>query len=399
MIRKLAICLLMLTMSTTNVSAQSQESGTRRLLDISQRLSMLRDRFGKAMSVADEIQLTDSQRVELAALREELSIFNRARARAGDQRSPAAKDTTLEFASAMEERLGAILSAEQNQRIAQLELQQDGAMSLLRPSFASRLNLSAAQQLRIRDAQQDHLRSNGLPQPASYEEFGHACYAILTDQQRLAWSEMVGPSSNVIRQRAAVVPGPITPAKQNQPFRLSSLAPYAHLEKAIAIKELQLTDELATRLAEARSRYEQSIEAIRKSSNLTLEERQGAALEMRQALQAYLDMYENELTDLQKQRLRELQFQSLCERALLEREFRQAAKLSDEQINSLDKLLSIRKEDAQASPEETMRFRQQTLQKGLTYLADSQRQVWDRLSGGPVPLESLWESPKVGKEQ
>ncbi|MDB5347912.1 MAG: hypothetical protein JWP89_6289 [Schlesneria sp.] len=369
--------------------AQTSEGDVRDLRAVQHKMMMLRRQRGVPVTVAAELQITNGQHVELAALREEISLFTREQDKTRSRNASPSKEGEISFARAADEKLNSILSDEQRQRLAQLDIQQGGAVRVVRSDFAPKLEISAAQQLRMRDAQRDILHSKGLPGPEAYATFGHACYAILNDMQRAKWKEMVGEPSEAIQCRAPLLPGPVPePAKETTSRRIISLPPYIHLEKPVGREQLRLTDDQVAQLTEARTKY-QKLAAQRAEMTGTSLERAEFTGTVLQTQRAYFALCDKILSEDQKTRLNELQFQSLCEQALLERVFREAARLSDDQINSLDRLLTAHPVATTLAPHEKLAIRQETLQLGLKYLSDSQRLVWDRMTGSPVPPESL----------
>lgn len=389
MLRIITFGLMALASLQAIAIAQTSEGDFRDLRAIQHKMMMLRRQPGRQMTVADELQITNGQFVELAALREEISLFTGEQDKTRSRNAPPSKEGEISFARAADEKLNSILSDEQRQRLAQLDIQQDGAMRVVRSDIAAKLEISAAQQLRMRDAQRDILHSKGQPGPEAYATFGHACYAILNDKQRAKWKEMVGEPSEAIQCRAPLLPGPVPePAKGATSRRNVSLPPYTHLEKPVSNEQLRLTDDQVVQLTEARTKYKKLAAQRTEMTGSSLERAEFTGTVI-QTQRAYFALCDRILSEDQKTRLNELQFQSLCERALLERAFREAARLSDDQINSIDRLLTAHPVATTLSPHEQLTIRQETLQLGLKYLSDSQRLVWDRMTGSLVPLESL----------
>lgn len=398
MIRKFALCLLALIVLSTTVFAQPADMGLRSLIAVRQRLLMLTERAGRPNPVTTELQLTNDQRLELAALREEIVIFAREQDQQRQQNVPTSKENESRFARTVENQLNSILDEGQRRRLSQLELQQDGAVALNRPEFATKLELTAAQRLRIRDAQRQFAFGAGRAAGPDYESFGHACYAILDDKQRAAWQDLIGPPSDAVRQRAPVVAGPVPEAKATPPTRFAVGPGSGRLEKPSVIQDLQLSDELVRQFADAHKEYNDAVAAVQGTHNAPLDRRQQVSQELKRSIQAFQNLCDTSLTDAQLARLRQLHFQSRGEQALLEEDFRHAAKLTDEQINSLDRLLTANKVDASAPLADQIQLRQKTLERGLKYLSSPQRKIWDQMTGPLLPLESLLDASEVNAE-
>lgn len=398
MIRKFALCLLALIVLGTTVFAQPADMGLRSLIAVRQRLLMLTERAGRPNPVTTELQLTNDQRLELAALREEIVIFAREQDQQRQQNVPTSKENESRFARTVENQLNSILDEGQRRRLSQLELQQDGAVALNRPEFATKLELTAAQRLRIRDAQRQFAFGAGRAAGPDYESFGHACYAILDDKQRAAWQDLIGPPSDAVRQRAPVVAGPVPEAKATPPTRFAVGPGSGRLEKPSVIQDLQLSDELVRQFADAHKEYNDAVAAVQGTHNAPLDRRQQVSQELKRSIQAFQNLCDTSLTDAQLARLRQLHFQSRGEQALLEEDFRHAAKLTDEQINSLDRLLTANKVDASAPLADQIQLRQKTLERGLKYLSSPQRKIWDQMTGPLLPLESLLDASEVNAE-
>ncbi len=398
MIRKFALCLLALIVLSTTVFAQPADMGLRSLIAVRQRLLMLTERAGRPNPVTTEIQLTNDQRLELAALREEIVIFAREQDQQRQQNVPTSKENESRFARTVENQLNSILDEGQRRRLSQLELQQDGAVALNRPEFATKLELTAAQRLRIRDAQRQFAFGAGRAAGPDYESFGHACYAILDDKQRAAWQDLIGPPSDAVRQRAPVVAGPVPEAKATPPTRFAVGPGSGRLEKPSVIQDLQLSDELVRQFADAHKEYNDAVAAVQGTHNAPLDRRQQVSQELKRSIQAFQNLCDTSLTDAQLARLRQLHFQSRGEQALLEEDFRHAAKLTDEQINSLDRLLTANKVDASAPLADQIQLRQKTLERGLKYLSSPQRKIWDQMTGPLLPLESLLDASEANAE-
>lgn len=398
MIRKFALCLLALIVLSTTVFAQPADMGLRSVIAVRQRLLMLTERAGRPNPVTTEIQLTNDQRLELAALREEIVIFAREQDQQRQQNVPTSKENESRFARTVENQLNSILDEGQRRRLSQLELQQDGAVALNRPEFATKLELTAAQRLRIRDAQRQFAFGAGRAAGPDYESFGHACYAILDDKQRAAWQDLIGPPSDAVRQRAPVVAGPVPEAKATPPTRFAVGPGSGRLEKPSVIQDLQLSDELVRQFADAHKEYNDAVAAVQGTHNAPLDRRQQVSQELKRSIQAFQNLCDTSLTDAQLARLRQLHFQSRGEQALLEEDFRHAAKLTDEQINSLDRLLTANKVDASAPLADQIQLRQKTLERGLKYLSSPQRKIWDQMTGPLLPLESLLDASEVNAE-
>lgn len=398
MIRKFALCLLALIVLSTTVFAQPADMGLRSLIAVRQRLLMLTERAGRPNPVTTELQLTNDQRLELAALREEIVIFAREQDQQRQQNVPTSKENESRFARTVENQLNSILDEGQRRRLSQLELQQDGAVALNRPEFATKLELTAAQRLRIRDAQRQFAFGAGRAAGPDYESFGHACYAILDDKQRAAWQDLIGPPSDAVRQRAPVVAGPVPEAKATPPTRFAVGPGSGRLEKPSVIQDLQLSDELVRQFADAHKEYNDAVAAVQGTHNAPLDRRQQVSQELKRSIQAFQNLCDTSLTDAQLARLRQLHFQSRGEQALLEEDFRHAAKLTDEQINSLDRLLTANKVDASAPLADQIQLRQKTLERGLKYLSSPQRKIWDQMTGPLLPLESLLDASEANAE-
>lgn len=398
MIRKFALCLLALIVLSTTVFAQPADMGLRSVIAVRQRLLMLTERAGRPNPVTTEIQLTNDQRLELAALREEIVIFAREQDQQRQQNVPTSKENESRFARTVENQLNSILDEGQRRRLSQLELQQDGAVALNRPEFATKLELTAAQRLRIRDAQRQFAFGAGRAAGPDYESFGHACYAILDDKQRAAWQDLIGPPSDAVRQRAPVVAGPVPEAKATPPTRFAVGPGSGRLEKPSVIQDLQLSDELVRQFADAHKEYNDAVAAVQGTHNAPLDRRQQVSQELKRSIQAFQNLCDTSLTDAQLARLRQLHFQSRGEQALLEEDFRHAAKLTDEQINSLDRLLTANKVDASAPLADQIQLRQKTLERGLKYLSSPQRKIWDQMTGPLLPLESLLDASEANAE-
>jgi hypothetical protein len=388
MLRTFSACLLALISLQTMVMGQASRESERSLLSLRQKMLML-NRRGPG-SVIDELQIANGQLVELAALREEIAIFSREQGKTLDRSVPPAKEGEIDFARAAAETLNSILDDQQRRRLAQLELQRDGAMALVLPGVPTTLELSAAQKVRIQDAQRDFVHVQGFRPAESYTYFGHACYAILNEKQRSKWQEMIGEPSEAVQSRAPLVPGRIPP-QETTARQLTGISPSALLETPAAKAQLGLSAEQLTQLAESRLKFEQLFSQREAMTTGSVDRSQTTKYlrELMQSQAAYRKLCDEALSDVQKMRLHELQFQSLREQALLQREFREAARLSDDQINSLDRLLKSQQIEATLSPKEKLIARQEILERGLKYLSDSQRQVWDRMTGPLVPPESL----------
>ena len=108
----------------------------------------------------------------------------------------------------IDEKVGKLLDAKQAERLHQLTLQREGAMALTRPEVVKKLDLSEAQQAKIKKIQEDARptgrtgfgpnQSNEDCQAAikkmreQFEKAQKECFAELSDDQMLDWTNMCG---------------------------------------------------------------------------------------------------------------------------------------------------------------------------------------------------------------
>lgn len=402
----LAIWLMLVVVLPTVAWGQETEPAPLRVIKLHQKLSLMSARPFRdgQTTVPEDLQLRKEQLLELASVREEVTLFMQDRLRVPSQDLEAQQKEAATFLNGIENRLTAILDEKQVQRLAQLDLQRAGAMALIgQPAVIKKLGLTASQRLRIMDAQADHTAGGA----AGFADFGHAAYEILTDQQRATWNEMIGEPLASLRTMSPVVAGPVNPVAKpvvNAAARdRESLTPVSRLQNPVVIAELQLTEEQLTKLAESYSKYNELARQRTMDGRLIRGE---LIAEINKARQAYQTLFTQTLTETQRTRLREIQFQSQGERVLLQREFREAAKLTDEQIESLERLMVARLKDP-ASPsanstvaanQASAQYRQETLQQAFKLLSDRQREVWDRMAGKIVPIEGLYDTTADRKE-
>ncbi len=323
-------------------------------------------------TVSDELLLTENQYRQIATLRGYLVIHQPGLTSRNRQEYDPPQVAL--------DKLKSILNEDQRRRLDQLDLQREGALALLEPNMAEKLGLSTAQRLRIRDAQRDYLIGTPAPLIETHKNFGHACYAILTEPQRLAWNEMMGEPSEAIRNLAPVSAGPIPKVIAALPRSREAL--YLSLTQPIIHVELQLTDDQSAKLAAS---LQQLTECLAGTQSGSRQQRKS----IRSVLGDYRDLCEELLSDLQKNRLDELVFQSKGEHSLLERDFRVVAGLTDDQINWLGNFLESRTKELIAARQNSVRSREETLRRGLQRLSDEQRVVWHKMAGKVLPLEEL----------
>ncbi|MBS0203435.1 MAG: hypothetical protein JSS49_11085 [Planctomycetes bacterium] len=352
--------------------------------------------------LTDELKITEDQRVSITALQEDCAAYVKVRRapplmveRLETPDVTERRKADAEFVQNGEEKLKRILAEDQLRRLEQLELQQDGARALLRPDITQKLNLRVAQRLRILEAQRDSSLKG--------TDFGVACYQILSEAQRQAWNDLIGEPS------AAVIPhsriAAVAPAGQRVRPPLVELTaapyiPYSYLRHPSIQADLKLTPDQIAKLSEAGERLDELTKTRGQTADRNLEQARGRS----QAGGDYLKTLIDTLTETQKQRIAQIRFQGHGPDAILDRQFRDEAKLTDDQIDGLDQLLR----DRTSNPESPVRtteksaldnfrarraYEAETVQLALKQLSDIQRAVWDKMTGEPVAFEALFASP------
>jgi hypothetical protein len=153
-------------------------------------------------AVQDDLKLTPEQRQQIRA--------------AGD---------IAAFLRARDEKVNALLTAEQKSRLKQIELQQSGAIALDREEIAKELNLSAEQRSAVRTATRESSArftpfrgGPGAQPPPSREEAerlfkerDEKILSVLDDEQRKVWLAMQGPKAPVSTSAFGFRGTPFTP--------------------------------------------------------------------------------------------------------------------------------------------------------------------------------------------
>jgi hypothetical protein len=376
MLRSLPQYLIALAILRTIALGQVSSDDSPSLAGLERKLSMIGHRSIETGSttptVSDELLLTQIQYRQIATLRGYLLLHQQGLTSRNRQEYDPPQ---VAF-----DKLKSILSEDQRRRLDQLDLQREGALALLEPNVAEKLGLSTAQRLRIGDAQGDYLIGTSAPLVESHKNFGHACYAILTEPQRVAWNEMMGDPSEAIRNLAPVIAGPIPKVIAALPRSREAL--YLSLTQPIIQVELQLTDDQSAQLAASLKQVTEYFAGMQSGRHQQKKKRKSV-------LGDYRDLCDELLSDRQKNRLDELVFQSKGERSLLERDFRVVASLTDDQINWLGDFLESRTKELIAAHQNSVRSREETLRRGRQYLSEEQRAVWNKMAGKALPLEDL----------
>jgi hypothetical protein len=376
MTRSLPQYLIALVILGSIALGQVSSNGSPSLTGLERKLSMIGrgsiETGSTTPTVSDELLLTEIQYRQIATLRGYLLLHQQGLTSRNRQEYDPPQ---IAF-----DKLKSILSEDQRRRLDQLDLQREGALALLESNVAERLGLSAAQRLRIGDAQSDYLIGTSAPLIETHKNFGHACYAILTEPQRVAWNEMMGEPSEAIRNLAPIIAGPIPNVIAALPRSREAL--YLSLTQPILQVELQLTDDQSAKLAASLKQLTEYFAGMQSG-------RRRQRKNMKSVLGDYQDLCEELLSDLQKNRLDELVFQSKGELSLLERDFRLVASLTDDQINWLGDFLESRTNELIAARQNSVRSREETLRRGLQHLSEEQRIAWNKMAGKVLPLEDL----------
>ena len=176
-----------------------------------------RTTLARNTAVQDDLKLTPEQKQQIAA--------------AAEANSPAA------IARAFEQKIDATLTPEQLARLKQIELQQGGASALLRTEVVKQLSLTNDQQAAMRKAvdeasasvraQMSELSGANRQAPNTADLFAklreksleinkqrdEKIMAVLSDEQRKTWQEMLGPKGPVMTSTAEQFSRNRTPAQ------------------------------------------------------------------------------------------------------------------------------------------------------------------------------------------
>lgn len=374
--------------------AQTPPGAPTRLVDLRNRLSLISQNAPEGkLSVADDMKLSKDQRAQLASVRDELILFYEESKK--ERGVEVRRQRQTEFATKFEDRVAAILDVAQRKRLDELDLQQAGALAIEQPAVVRKLELTPAQLVRIRDAQSDRRATrDGL---LGLIEFGYACHAILTEKQRETWNEMIGEPLASLDHMAPVVAGPVNPVKpraQPSTYENELYVPFPTLKHPVIATELQLTKEQLAKLKETYAKLDDIY--TNRDPNQTPEQRDEESRKSVQARRAYMTRLTEVLTETQQVRLRQINRQFRGEYVMLQRDFREAAKLTDEQIDSLSRLMETRRKDPAANPRtagarEAAQHHQETVRQALKLLSDEQRDVWNKMTGKPIAMEELWQ--------
>jgi len=158
-------------------------------------------KFLKRWDVRQELGITSEQMYRIDQIHEQRKDEER---RLRELRLPweAYEQRKRELARRYDERQA--LTAQQRARLFQLELQWNGAISLVNPEIARRVGLSAAQQSRIREiaaaaAREAEYSLRGIrkherkfQEQQLREKVNQQILAVLTAQQRAQWQRMLG---------------------------------------------------------------------------------------------------------------------------------------------------------------------------------------------------------------
>lgn len=158
-------------------------------------------KFLDRADVRAELRITDQQLMRMKALKDEKKAAERQLRAQGLPR-----DQYEQRKQALERQYDPrqVLTAQQRTRLQQLELQWNGAISLVNPAVARQLGLSAQQQARIREiaargAAETHNATRGQPKHEKKiaeaqlrERVNQQILSVLTPQQRAQWQRMLG---------------------------------------------------------------------------------------------------------------------------------------------------------------------------------------------------------------
>ncbi|HEY4261920.1 MAG TPA: hypothetical protein VGM98_17245 [Schlesneria sp.] len=376
MLRSLPQYLIAFAILPSIALGQASSDGSHALITLERKFSMIGrgsvETGSTTPTVSDELLLTTIQHQQIVTLRGYLLLHQQgltSRNRQGFDPAQVAFD-----------KLQLILSDDQRRRLDQLDLQREGALALLEPQVAEKLGLSTAQRLRIRDAHEDYLTGTSAPLVETHKNFGHACHAILTEPQRVTWNEVLGEPTEAIRNLAAVTTGPIPEVTPVAPRSREAL--YTCLTQPVIQAELQLTEDQLAKLTVSLKRLTEYFEGTHSG-------RRRQKTSMMTVRRDHQNLCEELLTHVQKSRLDELMFQSQGENSLLERDFRAAARLTNDQINWLGAFLESRTTEMITTRQNLARSREENLRRGLQYLPEEQRTVWNQMAGKVLPLEDL----------
>jgi hypothetical protein len=351
--------------------------------------------------LTEELKITEDQRLSITALQEDCTAYVKVR-RAPPHMVERVEATDVaerrkaddEFVQNSEEKLKRILSDDQRHRLEQLELQQDGARALLRSEVTQKLHLRVVQQLRIFEAQHDSAVKG--------TDFGVACYQILSEAQRQAWNELIGePSAAVIPHSRIAAVAPTGQRARPPLVELTAFPyiPYSYIRRPSIQADLKLTPDQIAKLSEVGDKLNELTKTRSQTADINMEQ----ARERSKAGGDYLKALSDTLTETQKQRVAQIRFQGHGPDSMLDREFRDEAKLTDDQIDGLDQLLRDRASNPEAPTRTTEKsafdfrarraYEAETIQLALKHLSAIQRAVWDKMTGEPVAFETLFAPP------
>jgi hypothetical protein len=112
------------------------------------------------------------------------------------------RETMEQANSSAEKEIGKLLKAEQAERLQQLRLQREGAQGMLRPEVAEKLSLTDDQQAKLRD-----LQAPAFGGPRLGPQIITDALALLNDDQKAAWHELVGKEFTFPEPRGFGGPG------------------------------------------------------------------------------------------------------------------------------------------------------------------------------------------------
>lgn len=170
--------------------------------------TLLRDDLSQALGLSEEqrsraVQLAREYRPNPDTSQRMQDLVNRMREADEDERARFSNKLAAlrrEQEQEMEERLAEVLSTEQIARLKQLDLQYSGYQGLLRDDVAAALQLTDEQKSRFEELNReayDRRRELGFRAPTEQRVEidrwqNEQYFAVLTDEQRQAWLELVG---------------------------------------------------------------------------------------------------------------------------------------------------------------------------------------------------------------